>query len=119
MSLDLLAKLKEILNAQFNYNAEKEREILTFFSAYKSKDWIYPGVIKRKLNLAIEDVYRILEALKLDGAVESWYEYCCVHCQRTLGTVQHFNELPEFFECDFCGETLSTLENTIKIYRML
>ncbi len=119
MSLNLLAKLEEILNAQFNYDVEKKDEILVFFSTYKSKDWIYPGVIKRKLNLAIEDAYKILEALKKERVVESWYEYCCVHCQRTLGTVQHFNELPEYFECDFCGETLSSMENTIKIYRVL
>ena len=119
MSLSLLAKLEEILNAEFNYDTKKKHEIIDFFSLFKPKDWIYPGVIKRRLNLAIEDAYKILEALKSEGIIESWYEYCCVHCQRTLGTVQYFNELPEYFECDFCGEILNAMENTIKIYRVL
>jgi len=81
--------------------------------------WIYPGVLKRNLNIEIESVYKLLDLLEGKGEVESWYEYCCGHCQRVLGTVQHFNELPDSFECELCGSEMPTLENTFKIYKVL
>ena len=119
MSLDLSTKLREILNSNYQYSPEKTDEIINFISLYRSGMWIYPGVLKRQLNLKIEDVYRILARLEESGCVESWYEYCCGHCQRILGTVRRFNELPDEFECEVCGENMSTMDNTIKIYKVL
>lgn len=119
MSLDLSAKLWELLNTQFDYSEDKKREIVRFMERYKSGNWIYPGVLKRNLNIKIEDAYRLLEALEGFHAVESWYEYCCGHCQRVLGTVRRFNELPDSFECELCGNKMPTLENTFKIYKAL
>ena len=117
--LDLLATLDEILNTTVCIDETTKKETLFAFSHFKSKDWIYPGAIKRNLHLSIEDVYRVLEALRREGATESWYEYHCGHCQRPLGAVQQFNELPEYIECDYCEEEFPTVENTIKIYRVL
>lgn len=119
MSLDLSAKLREILNNHFAFSSETTDQIINFISAFRPNNWIYPGVLKRQLNLRIEDAYRILALLEDAGLVESWYEYCCGHCQRVLGSVRRFNELPESFECDVCGSTMSTMENTIKIYKVL
>ena len=79
---------------------------------------IYPGVVKRQLSVSIEDSYRILSALEKAKVLESWYEYCCGHCQRVLGTVQRFNELPESFDCEVCGTHMNTMDNTIKIYKV-
>ena len=80
--------------------------------------WVYPGVLKRELKISIEDAYRLLTLLEKEKAVESWYEYCCGNWEHVLGTVQRFNELPDTFECDVCGNIVSTIENTIKIYRV-
>ena len=119
MSLTLLTKLEEILNNLFDYSPTTKSKIIQFFSKYHSNMWIYPGVLKRQLGMKIEDVYKLLAALEKCGFIESWYEYCCGHCQHVLGTVQRFNELPDNFECEVCGSIMPTIENTIKIYKVL
>ncbi len=119
MSLDLSTKLWELLNTQFDYSKEKNEQIVRFILNFKVGQWIYPGVLKRNLNIEIENVYRLLELLEDKEEVEGWYEYCCGHCQRALGTVRHFNELPDSFECEICGNEMPTLENTFKIYKVI
>lgn len=119
MSLNLLTVLETVLNNRFTFSSENNSAIIQLMSQYRPNSWIYPGVLKRQLGLKIEDVYKILSALEESGVVESWYEYCCGHCQHVLGTVQRLNELPESFECEVCGCTMPTIENTIKIYKVL
>ena len=119
MSLDSLEKLKEVLNTQFDFSDTEKSRMTAFLSHYKSGYWIYPGVLKREFHISISTVYKMLEELVKAGVVEGWYEYCCGNCQHVLGTVRRFNELPDTFECDNCGSTVITMENIIKIYRVL
>ena len=119
MSLALSTLLGQVLNNQFRFSAETNNNILKFFSNYKPGMWIYPGVLKRNLQIEIDDAYRILSALEKLGVVESWYEYCCGNCQKVLGTVKRFNELPEYFECEVCGFEMPTVDHAIKIYRVM
>ncbi len=119
MSFEILTKLGEILNVKFEYSPEIIVQVKEIFSAYHSGSWIYPSVIKRFSGIKIEDVYKLLTELEHLSIVESWYELCCGHCQRVLGTVRQFNELPERFKCEVCGNKMSALENIIKIYRMI
>lgn len=119
MSLAILTALERISNSELSLSSAEKEKALEFFSLYHSGDWIYPGAVKRWLGISIEKAYRILEHLKDMHCVESWYEFCCGHCQRSLGTVRQFNEIPEVFECDLCGEVLPAMENTIKIYKVL
>lgn len=119
MSLNLSTKLEKILKDKFDYSQSKSNQILDFFRNYRTGQWIYPGVLKRQLNITIEDAYKMMSLLEECGAVESWYEYCCGNCQHVLGAVQRFNELPDTFECEFCGNIVSTVENTIKIYKVI
>ena len=122
MSCDILMRLSEILNNDFSYSPEINAKVINLLSMYSSKPskcWIYPGTVKRNTGMDIIDVYKLLSELEQCGFVESWYEMCCGHCQRMMGQVRRFNELPETFECENCGETMQTLENTIKIYKAL
>lgn len=114
----LLVKLEEILNTQFSYSDEQINQAREFFRLYKKGQWIYPGVVKRQLSLNIEEVYKILATLEREGVVESWYECICGRCQKALGTVHLFNELPDVFECEVCQKELNTFENTIKIFKV-
>jgi len=89
------------------------------FSTYRSGSWIYPGEIRKFSGMKIKDIYNLLDELEHLDIVESWYELRCVHCQQVLEKVHLFNELPENFHCEICGNTLPILKNAIKIYRML
>lgn len=117
--LTLSVALRITLEEESRYSSEEIEKIIKVFSRYHAKDWIYPGAIKRQLKFKIEDVYHILNALEKTGVIEGWYELCCGHCQRVLGTVKRFNELPPEFTCELCDTTLNTMENTIKIYKVL
>lgn len=87
---------------------------------YRVNMWLYPGVIKRKLNISTSDTYKILRVLQHNGYLESYYELYCSHCQKSTGTViRYFSELPNSFECEICHVELSALENAILIYKVV
>lgn len=119
---DTLEKINKILQIQINEfegNVDVDT-LLTFFKNYKKGYWVYPGVLKRKFGLPIKRIYTILDELEKAGILDSYYELYCGNCQKTAGvTIKTFNELPETFYCELCEEELSTLENSILIYKVV
>ncbi len=111
--------IDEILVNDFSYSSEMNSKVKEIFSLYSTskKPWIYPGTIKRYSGMAINDVYKLLSKLEQSGIIESWYEMRCGYCQKILGVVRKFNELPDNFQCEACGNTMPMLDNTVKIYR--
>ncbi len=107
MLLDILAKL------------ETDTNVVKILSSYPTKSWIYPSAVARKSEMPIETVYKLLAELEQEGLVQSGYECRCSYCQKRIGTVRRFNELPDRLACEVCGHTMPTLENTVKIYQML
>ena len=93
--------------------------LVDFFKNYKINMWIYPGVLKRKFSLSLPEIYDFLSALEEQGVLQSYYELYCSNCQKSMGTVRLFNELPETFECELCHGELSTLENSFIIYKVM
>ncbi len=75
--------------------------------------------------MKIDDTCKLLYKLEQLGLVESWYEMRCGYCRKMLGRARRFNEFPENFKCEVCGNIMSklqsqrTLDNTIKIYKVL
>ena len=112
-----LLQIETILSKKLN--KETTQEILDFFKCYKYGMWIYPGVLKRKFNLSIETIYIILEEMEKEGIVQSYYELYCCHCQKSMGIVRLFNELPDVFQCEICNEELPTLENAVYVYKVV
>lgn len=93
--------------------------ILDFFKHYKKGMWIYPGVLKRRFSMDISDVYTLLSELEKQSIVQSYYELYCSQCQKSMGIVELFNELPDFFECELCHAELPAAENSILIYKVI
>lgn len=106
--------IKEKLNSDINITA-----LLDFFKHYKYDMWVYPGTLKRKFCISISDTYKLLNELEKQGILKSYYELYCNHCQKSMGVVQVFNELPETFLCELCGLELPSLENSILIYKVI
>ena len=77
--------------------------LIDFFRCYKVNMWIYPGVLKRKFSLSLSDIY----------------ELYCSNCQKSMGIVRLFNELPDSFECELCHCELPALENSFLIYKVI
>lgn len=102
------------LNSKVNVTA-----LTDFFKDYRINMWIYPGVLKRKFSLSLPEIYEFLSALEKEGILQSYYELYCSNCQKSMGTVRLFNELPESFECELCHSELPTLENSFLIYKVI
>lgn len=100
-------------------NRTDKTALVTFFRNYKKNMWIYPGVLKRKFSLEIAEVYGLLQDLEEKGILQSCYELYCSECQKSMGIVKLFNELPESFECELCHSELSAVENSLLIYMVV
>lgn len=106
--------IQQKLNNDVNTTA-----IIKFFKNYKKNMWIYPGVLKRKFSLSLPEIYNFLSDLEKQGILQSYYELYCSTCQKSMGTVRLFNELPDTFECELCHRELLSLENSILIYKVI
>ena len=101
-----LLRIEPILAKQLN--KETTEAVLNFLKNYKCGMYIYPGVIKRKFGISIEEIYSLLNEMEKIGVL-----------QKVMGTVSVFNELPDTFTCELCGEELPTLSNSVLIYKVV
>ena len=118
MLSNTLAIIKETAQHQLNKNLNIT-DFLKFFKNYRINTWVYPGVLNRKFSLSFIEIYNFLNELEKQGILQSHYELYCSNCQKTMGIVHLFNELPESFECELCHNELDTLENTFIIYKVI
>lgn len=118
MLSNTLLVIEMTLKQQFNSNWDIA-EIIKFFSKYKVGMWIYPGVFRRKFSIKMEEVYLLFAALEDKGILQSYYEMYCSYCQKSMGTVELFNQLPDTFECEICHNKLPALENSVLIYKVI
>lgn len=111
--------IEPLLRAK-GYNLDVD-EVIEFLGHYRSNQWIYPGVLHRRLRLDIKIVYEILEICVSEGLVEQYLEVYCPVCQRFTG--QYFktiSEVPEEIYCSHCDEEIThPLKHAIIIYRVL
>mgnify|MGYP001075912658 CR=1 FL=1 len=115
-----LTNIENLLQLKTNLSYLCISNLISFLKNYRVNMWLYLGAIKRKLDLPISDIYRILQILQEEGYLESYYELYCSHCQKSSGVlIKYFSELPDTFECEICHEELSALENAILIYKVI
>lgn len=115
MLSNTLSVIETTIQHQLNKNVDSAA-LIGFFKKYKKNMWIYPGVLKRKFSLSIPEIYDFLSALEEQEILQSYYELYCSNCQKSMGTVRLFNELPDTFECELCHNELSSIENSFLIY---
>ena len=119
MLRNILEDIREILNEQLNIPTELSEKVLELFTHYQKDMWVYPGVIKGKTGMSTDQVYALLTEMEDNEILESFYELYCGNCQKTNGKVHVFNEIPEEFECEYCHEQFTGLENAALIYKVL
>lgn len=118
MLSNTLAIIEMTIQSKLNKKLDTS-SILDFFKNYRKDMWIYPGVLKRRFSMDIPDVYTLLSELEREKIVQSYYELYCSQCQKSMGIVELFNELPDFFECELCHAELPAAENSILIYKVI
>ncbi len=118
MLSNTLSIIEMTIQGKLNKNIDSGA-LIDFFRNYKKNMWIYPGVLKRKFSLSLPEIYDFLSELEKQNILQSYYELYCSNCQKSMGTVQLFNELPDTFECELCHSELSSLENSFLIYLVM
>lgn len=87
---------------------------------YKKGEWVYPGVLVRKLNVSADRIYKIMELLKDNNIVEVNYEFYCHECnQFKIPIYSSFIDIPEASLCEKCDTKLSFKNNIIVIYKVI
>ena len=97
------------------------KALLDFFKYYKQNDWIYPGVLHRKLNISIKDVYDILEVFADQNIVERYLQIYCPECSRYTGDYyKTISEIPDEVCCPHCDQEIEKpLQHTIIVYKVI
>jgi len=120
MSPSVLTNIKQLFKIQMKMDESEIIKYVSFLENYNKGMWIYPGVIKRKLNVPISDVYNCLYCLEQAGILCGYFELYCNNCQHSTGnTFEAFNQIPNEFECEICNHIFSGVENTILIYKVI
>jgi hypothetical protein len=103
-------------------NNKRLEILIELLTKYSFGDIIYPGVLIRKLNLNMKEVYHLLELIWSLGIIERNFEVFCSKCQKYTGSVyETIKEIPHDYVCEECSSEigLNPLENTIVVYRVL
>jgi hypothetical protein len=101
-------------------NNNQITKLLKLLSLYKNGEIIYPGVLIRKLNMKMKEVYKLLEEIATLGIIERNFEIHCISCKKYTGAIyETLKEIPLDSLCEECGAELDPMENTIIVYRVL
>ena len=120
MLQNTLSNIKVLFKTKLEMNDATIDSYASLLKNYKIGMWIYPGIIKRKLNIPIVDVYYSLALLEEEKIVHSYYEIYCNNCHKSLGYIfEAINEIPYDFECESCHDVFRSLDNTILIYKVI
>lgn len=87
---------------------------------YDLGKYIYPGVIKRRLQITSAQAYAILGTIERMGIVKGCFEVNCFECSKTIGDVyENLSDIPEYVICPCCGNEIVAVKNAILIYKVI
>lgn len=99
---------------------DKQINFISFFKRFKLNSWIYPGVIKRKVNIPISDVYFLLNELEKYGILKSYFEVVCHECNKVEGEIyESIDDIPEFVVCENCDREIIAIKNAFMIFKVI
>lgn len=109
----------ENLKSKHKLTVYQEKKLTEFMRYWKTNDYIYPGVLKSKLNISIQEAYGILEDVKSIGLLENAFEVYCKKCSKSKGIyLRSLTDMPEALSCDFCNHEFNALEDTVVLYKV-
>lgn len=110
----------ENLKIKHRLTEYQERKLTDFIKYWKINDYIYPGLLKSKLNISIKDAYEILEYIKSLGILENAFEVYCRKCSKSKGIyLKSLVDIPQDLSCDFCNNEFNSLEDTVVLYKVI
>lgn len=115
----ILLPVIENLKNRHKLTLYQEKKLTDYMRYWKEDDYIYPGVLKSKLNISIQEAYEMLEYIKSLGLLEYAFEVYCKKCSKSKGLyLQTLTDMPKDLSCDFCNHEFNALEDTIVLYKV-
>ncbi|MFB5249627.1 hypothetical protein ACE38F_04405 [Bacillus mycoides] len=119
---NILLKIEEKLKGTSLLSGDQLDRFLVLLKRYKKGEWLYPGVLIRKLDIPSSKAYKLLDILKDIGILEVNYELYCHRCNTFEGTIyETFSQMPNDLSCEGegCEAELIPLVNSIVIYKVI
>lgn len=117
---DILSKIELWIKENELLQSEKTNALISLLKHYKKNEWIYPGVLIRKLNISAKEAYHVLEFLKSKQILETNYEIYCRSCSQFKGKIYStFSQVPEKSYCYECNTELLGMDSVIVIYKVI
>ncbi|MDQ0186939.1 hypothetical protein ACFOST_17845 [Cytobacillus kochii] len=117
---NILLKIENSLKDKDILSIDELIKFMSLLRRYKKGEWLYPGVLIRKLNITSSKAYKVLEILKDMDVLEVNYELYCHTCNTFEGTIyETFSQMPTGHECEGCDTELQPLINSIVIYKVI
>lgn len=119
MSPNILSIIENQLAQSNLINLEDQQKLCSLLRHYHTGDYIYPGAIKRQLNIGSSLTYKVLEEIVKTEVICRCYEICCFECAKTTGaTYYSISEIPPYVYCPSCERELVAIKNAIQIYQV-
>ena len=118
MQSNIFLKVVPLLKEKkFNIDCD---ELIEFLGHYKSKDWLFPSALHRKLKVDIKSIYEILEICVEEGLIEQYLEIYCPYCNRYAKRYyKTIADIPNEIDCPHCdSEIMLPAQHAVVIYRV-
>lgn len=95
-------------------------ELIKLFTKFKPDDIVYPGLLKRTLDINLECSYLILKDIECLDVIHKVFIVKCSSCGHLHNDLfNSFNEATTSIEyCYKCGEEINSLDSIELIFRV-
>jgi hypothetical protein len=120
MSPNLLSQIGEWIKDNNLADETTTNAFLNTLKNFSNGNYIYPGLIMRKLNLSTEKVYNLLNMLSDKYILKENYEIYCHFCSKYHHKFyEYYGDIPEYVECESCFNKLVRSQNVVVIYKVI
>jgi hypothetical protein len=119
MLQDVLLKIQnKVIDSNIITNAQSEK-LITLLKNYEKNRIVYPGTIKRHLNISMKESYEVLNILLKEGILSMCFEVYCNSCEKFQNNIyDNVKDIPEDLTCEYCGHEFNRLEDSIVVYKI-
>ncbi len=120
MLQNVLSQLETPLLESGLISKDKIAILLNHLGSYNPNTLLFPGTLKRRLNIPMLDAYKILYQLQIMGVVQRVYEPYC-HCCDVFydQTFKSLKEIPRHACCPQCGSNFNLATDIIVVFEVI
>lgn len=117
---NILSNIEQVIRDLNLINEQQLQILLNILGRLHLDDYLYPGVIKRQLQVDSVMAYKLLSVIEQQGFIKACFEIVCFACNKTTGEIyDSIAEIPSEIYCPCCERELNAMENAVLIFRVV